>query len=70
MGDVVRVQPLGYRLGPWKTCPIRWMVDAARYGGLGGGSNVLGGSSQLDVCKWLGSPPFISHFCRPFGRGL
>ena len=20
-------------------------------------------------CKWLGSPPFISHEIRPFGRG-
>ncbi|CAE7471213.1 rpsQ [Symbiodinium natans] len=23
LGDVVRVQPLGYRLGPWKTCARR-----------------------------------------------
>ena len=26
VGDVVRVQPLGYRLGPWKTCAIHWLT--------------------------------------------
>ena len=28
---------------------------------------LLGGSSR--TCKYLGSPPFISHEVRPFGRG-
>ena len=36
-----------------------------RVGNLG---RLLGGSSQ-DGRKWLGSPPFICHEVRPFGRG-
>ena len=30
---------------------------------------MLGGWAPRTTSKWLGSPPFISHEVRPFGRG-
>ena len=44
------------RLGIKRSCWITWVVTYLEDG--------------LPVgCKWLGSPPFISHEVRPFGRG-
>ena len=62
VGDVVRVQPLGYRLGPWKTCAIRWLPRGWKPQGSLGIPRWDGSFQDIWRSTWLGSPPFISHF--------
>ena len=55
LGDIVQIQPLGYRIGPWKTYVMRKIIHKEGSGGNGRlrGSDVRNMAVQFDKNELL-----------------